>query len=497
MAEQWRVEFSTLHVHDADEDGWLSDGDEPYIVSIGFRSRFRTPGSTRAWWSGVLDDKWAEGVDSGQARAIPPNQGVVVFDDVDRPGVAELRGGAMPEVLGVVLVVMESDATPFHVIRVLMNRVKDAIVAQIRPLVEGGAINLVDPQPQIQQAIAAVKSGTELSTREEIALFLVSLGDPDLVVGVKAFVYAALTPIPGLALPVLEEKPIDVDLKQRGVHYQVTGRVRTAPRGWKRLGGGLGADPSIVSWAYGRLDLFVTGTDAALHHGWWQGRWHLWERLARGFVGAPAACSWDANRLDVFARGTNNALLHGWWDGRAWHFWEQLGDGILTSAPDAASWGPGRIDVFARGRDNTLQHMWFDGRWSSWESLGGVLTSGPGVASWGPGRLDVFARGTDNALWHKWFDGRWSDWESLGGQITSDPVAVSWGPGRLDVFARGTGGSCFHRAFDGRWSGWGDLGGRFKGGFGAASQGPGRLDVVGQGMDDACWLLSYGPDGWF
>ncbi|MEH2385895.1 MAG: hypothetical protein V7K14_08975, partial [Nostoc sp.] len=71
--------------------------------------------------------------------------------------------------------------------------------------------------------------------------------------------------------------------------------------------------------------------------------------------------SWASGRLDVFVRGTDNALWHKWFDG-GWSGWESLG-GILTSSPTAVSWSYGRIDVFARGTDNALWHQWFDGAW--------------------------------------------------------------------------------------------------------------------------------------
>ena len=174
-----------------------------------------------------------------------------------------------------------------------------------------------------------------------------------------------------------------------------------------------------------------------------------WYSLGGVLTSGPDVASWGHGRLDVFVRGTDNALHHKWYD-NGWSDWESLG-GVLTSDPAAVSWGPGRIDVFVRGTDNALHHKWYSGGWSDWESLGGVLTSGPAVASWGHGRLDVFVGGTDNALHHKWYDNGWSDWESLGGVLTSDPGAVSWGPGRIDVFVRGTDNALHQAYFDKKW----------------------------------------------
>jgi len=172
-------------------------------------------------------------------------------------------------------------------------------------------------------------------------------------------------------------------------------------------------------------------------------RWSAWESLGGVLTSGVGVSSWASGRLDTFVRGTDNALWHKWFSG-GWSGWESLG-GVLASGPAAVSWGPNRIDVFVRGTDNALWHKWFSGGWSGWESLGGVLTSGPGVSSWASGRLDVFVRGTDNAMWHKWFSGGWSGWESLGGVLTSDPDAVSWGPNRIDTFVRGTDNAMWHK----------------------------------------------------
>jgi hypothetical protein len=72
---------------------------------------------------------------------------------------------------------------------------------------------------------------------------------------------------------------------------------------------------------------------------------------------APGVSSWASGRLDTFVRGTNNAMWHKWYSS-GWSGWENLG-GVLTSAPDAVSWGANRIDSFVRGTDNALWHKWW------------------------------------------------------------------------------------------------------------------------------------------
>ena len=114
--------------------------------------------------------------------------------------------------------------------------------------------------------------------------------------------------------------------------------------------------------------------------------WHRWESLGGPITFAPAVSSWASGRVDVFVRGTDFALWHRWYDNGLWSVWERLG-GQITSSPAAASWSAGRLDVFALGTDTAIWHRWFQaGSWSGWQSLGGSLTSGPAAASWGGGR---------------------------------------------------------------------------------------------------------------
>jgi len=42
---------------------------------------------------------------------------------------------------------------------------------------------------------------------------------------------------------------------------------------YESLGGVLTSGPAAASWAAGRLDVFVVGTDRALYHKWWNGAW--------------------------------------------------------------------------------------------------------------------------------------------------------------------------------------------------------------------------------
>jgi hypothetical protein len=139
----------------------------------------------------------------------------------------------------------------------------------------------------------------------------------------------------------------------------------------------------------------------------------------------------------VFVTGTDGALYHKWWNGSSWGpsvtGFERLG-GVCIGEPEVASWGPNRLDVFVIGTDSALYHKWWNGTaWgpsvTGYENMGGVCTSQPRVAAWGPNRLDVFVTGTDSALYHKAWNGvAWSPsvtgYEFLGGTISVFREAV-------------------------------------------------------------------------
>jgi hypothetical protein len=281
-----------------------------------------------------------------------------------------------------------------------------------------------------------------------------------------------------------------------------------APAGWSAWNPvapappvGIASAPAVASWSRGRLDLFVTGRDAALWHRWsgdggtgFSG----WESLGRppgGLTCTPAAVSWAPNRIDVFGRGADTALWHTWWDGAQWASWESLG-GSLTSSPSVASWTSGRLDVVAVGTDSALWHKWYQGQWRPWDSLGGFAVLDPAAVSWGPNRIDLFVLSFSNQLWHQWWNGqRWSGWfQEVKGHFASGPAAASWAAGRLDLFlASGAdaGNPLAHLFLS---SGWhqDSLGGSLATAPAAVGSAGSRLDAFVVGADGNVWQRSFG-----
>ena len=73
--------------------------------------------------------------------------------------------------------------------------------------------------------------------------------------------------------------------------------------GWANLGGKfLGDSLTAVSWASERIDVFGIGTNSALWHNWYDGKWNKWEDLGGVCIGKPKAVSARSGRLDVFVK---------------------------------------------------------------------------------------------------------------------------------------------------------------------------------------------------
>ena len=298
------------------------------------------------------------------------------------------------------------------------------------------------------------------------------------------------------AMPVRSPSAVRGGVQQSALASAAPDHVPRAPPSvgrWELLGGALNARPAAASWALGRLDVFVNGTDGQLWHQWYDGRWSAWEPLGGGLVGAPTVTSWAPGRLDVFVNGTDGQLWHKWYDGRwsggsRWAVGSSarqrsragrlVGSTCSSTAPTASSGtsgttGGGRVGAagrWARRRANGHEL----GPWSArrvrqrhrrpalaqvvrravvgWEPLGGVIVGDPLVTSWGTGRLDVFVIGTDGLLWHRYYDSGWPGWEGLGVRLDPRTAVVSWGPNRADIFTRGTTGELWHTWYDGGWA---------------------------------------------
>ncbi len=197
------------------------DGDRPYLVSIMFRSRHNTPHSTSVWvqerephdW--VAKREWNPAVTrdghlhNGDTRNLPAWMGRHEWKNVDVPRVdpgdrTTWDAASRSEVLGVILVMIDNNNTPPHVVRGVVNKIAGRLHQVLVAQIERGALfrDLMSQllagtrSPRISFDTSALTRDL-FSTGDKVDLFLgLTVGstfNPDVIVGIQTVI------IPGLA----------------------------------------------------------------------------------------------------------------------------------------------------------------------------------------------------------------------------------------------------------------------------------------------------------
>jgi len=227
-----KFKFKILTVLHAQERGLFQNGDEPYFVFFGLRSRFHILDSSRIFWSGYINDHWAKGTRDGSSRNIPAHMGLLTFPDVNLVSNTQLLSGLLPEVIGVVGIAMESDATASSTVMKLMRKVHDAIHAEADKLIERAEIRMDDPHPDIVRSIIALQDNLTLKTREEIKSFIGSHNFTDDLISVQARICVAGDKSVHAWMPeleMLETKNIHMDFTGNGASYRASGFLDMVP----------------------------------------------------------------------------------------------------------------------------------------------------------------------------------------------------------------------------------------------------------------------------
>ncbi|MEU3254775.1 hypothetical protein [Streptomyces sp. NPDC006997] len=229
---------------------------------------------------------------------------------------------------------------------------------------------------------------------------------------------------------------------------------------WVSLGGRLASDPVVLLSPNGALSVFARDPDGRVTHTWQHGPEHghawneSWADMGGSVRGRPTALVGRDGGMVLFARGTDDALHHRWQTGTGgpWSDWSPLG-GRLASDPAVLLSPNGALSVFARDPDGRVTHTWQHGpehghAWNeSWADMGGSTEGRPTALVGRDGGMVLFARGTDKALHHRWQTGTggpWSDWTPLHGRLTDDPAVVLNPSGDLSVFGRDPEGRVTH-----------------------------------------------------
>lgn len=252
-------------------------------------------------------------------------------------------------------------------------------------------------------------------------------------------------------------------LQQR--YLRPGGRWTAAPSLGRPSGKTLTGRVSAVSQTKGSLDVFARATDGTLWQKYFRnGSWQPWVRPSIGgtIQSNPSAVSMAPGRIDLFAVN-NGKVVQAYYAGGRWNSLRTLTIALpagtsatFEGAPATASGADRRIDLVARDTTGRVWTSYFGGtRFSAWKhltagtSLRATRSDSLGASSWGLGRLDIFIATTTGYTWHRWRTqegGAFQAWQNMATR-GKGPSAVSWAAGRVDTFYRSTTGTLAHDWF--------------------------------------------------
>ncbi len=151
-------------------------------------------GSTQVSFLGNLAEL-GSGMDDGDDASIPATMGAASFANVQVSSISQVAQGQLPELVGTVMVVMESDLTSWGTINGLMGDVEDALADELENQIEPLTIlDLTNPQvvaSALSTAAANVEAAVTPGIFDQILIWLGSLGNPDDLIGVGFTVWIA------------------------------------------------------------------------------------------------------------------------------------------------------------------------------------------------------------------------------------------------------------------------------------------------------------------
>jgi hypothetical protein len=184
----WAIDANTLKSLDQQETN-LTKGDEVYVTSIAFRSTPGVTGSTRTWFHGGLVD--IDNVHQGETHTIPNSMGRVSFANVTRVTAADVVAGRLPELIGTLTILFESDLSPDNAIDSMLT----GAAADLRPVLAGivEPLSLTgDVATQLAGVGDKIKDAVAPTVLQKVKLLIVSVFDPDDLVEGLINVFAAV-----------------------------------------------------------------------------------------------------------------------------------------------------------------------------------------------------------------------------------------------------------------------------------------------------------------
>lgn len=259
--------------------------------------------------------------------------------------------------------------------------------------------------------------------------------------------------------------------------------------------------PNPDSGNYQALEVFVIGSDGALHHIWQLGAWKGWSGwgdslgspppgiaqvippIDSGLGPGPCVATNADGRLEVFVVGNDNNIWHRWQraPNSGWSAWSQLvsfeGQETLSGVLACCKETNGCLAVFAYTVNGVIFYIdqtapnngW--GEFTELQPMEISFASPPTASGYAqPPQLQLFAIGGDDALWtiQEGGDvpGIYQPWRFIGSPPVQQaqyplpgqqiPAAIGTSNG-FTVCVLGTDGNVWSVSQTGRWSAWGPL----------------------------------------
>jgi hypothetical protein len=199
--QTWDIRVKSMYCVNNQEGGsiFVSAGDEPYLVVMSFRSKFNTPGSTQVNWGGALFEA-ASNFTSGGTANISASMGTVSLPNVESVTFNSLLGNShIPEVMGAIVVGMESDGSPWGDVGGYLRQAQEALRQTLVRLVESRPLPMdrssIDRLASDAQSCAQeVMNAMQPSFLQGLGSWLSAGGDPDDFIGFHAFLFMGVDP---------------------------------------------------------------------------------------------------------------------------------------------------------------------------------------------------------------------------------------------------------------------------------------------------------------
>jgi hypothetical protein len=190
-------DYQTVRVIEAQEDGFLEDGDELILATLDFRVRPGVPGSTQVRFNPASLDKAATSLEDGDVKTIDNAKGLYVFDNVQITSTNSLLQGQAPEIIGQVVLGIENDLTPRSIISNELKKAEGRLKTLLVRVLESRTVTDILNNPDALMADLAGATGSinsDIGWFDNLLLTLVSLGNKDDILNFNVLFFVPVTP---------------------------------------------------------------------------------------------------------------------------------------------------------------------------------------------------------------------------------------------------------------------------------------------------------------